>query len=404
MLGHRGCRLAVSYPEIAEMQARAIFEAVAQVKKDTGKAPFPEVMIPLITGKPESIWLQGLIAAVHAKVRPEAETGDKIEYLCGTMIELPRACLKADEIAEAAEFFSFGTNDLTQTTFGISRDDSARFMEDYIRNGVMERDPFISIDTEGVGELVSRLLVLGASGNLRGVFSIAIIAVTALATYSGVLVPLRDTIGSLWSTAAIGGNDLLFHAGLERWAGIAFGAVLALAALGFALRARLSPWRLSGGIMIGLTVAAGWYFTWQLSTQVFEPIQAESLSFIRPLATTGELALASGFAGLDQGVLIGAILGAFAAALMSGEFRISTFAEPGTPSIWRYAAGSVLMGFGGILAVGCTIGAGLTGGSVLAVSSLLGLASMIAGAALTQLLLRSLSREHPATAAVAPAE
>jgi uncharacterized membrane protein YedE/YeeE len=251
---------------------------------------------------------------------------------------------------------------------------------------------------------VSRLLVLGASGNLRGVFSIAIIAVTALATYSGVLVPLRDTIGSLWSTAAIGGNDLLFHAGLERWAGIAFGAVLALATLGFALRARLSPWRLSGGIMIGLTVAAGWYFTWQLSTQVFEPIQAESLSFIRPLATTGELALASGFAGLDQGVLIGAILGAFAAALLSGEFRISTFAEPGTPSIWRYAAGSVLMGFGGILAVGCTIGAGLTGGSVLAVSSLLGLASMIAGAALTQLLLRSLSREHPATAAVAPAE
>jgi pyruvate,orthophosphate dikinase len=152
MLGHRGCRLAVSYPEIAEMQARAIFEAVAQVKKDTGKAPIPEVMIPLITGKPEYDLVAGLIAAVHAKV--EAETGDKIEYLCGTMIELPRACLKADEIAEAAEFFSFGTNDLTQTTFGISRDDSARFMEDYIRNGVMERDPFISIDTEGVGELV----------------------------------------------------------------------------------------------------------------------------------------------------------------------------------------------------------------------------------------------------------
>jgi len=152
MLGHRGCRLAVSYPEIAEMQARAIFEAVAQVKKDTGKAPIPEVMIPLITGKPEYDLVAGLISAVHAKV--EAETGDKIEYLCGTMIELPRACLKADEIAEAAEFFSFGTNDLTQTTFGISRDDSARFMEDYIRNGVMERDPFISIDTEGVGELV----------------------------------------------------------------------------------------------------------------------------------------------------------------------------------------------------------------------------------------------------------
>jgi pyruvate,orthophosphate dikinase len=127
MLGHRGCRLAVSYPEIAEMQARAIFEAVAEVKKDTGKAPIPEVMIPLITGKPEYDLVAGLIEAVHARV--EQETGEKIEYLCGTMIELPRACLKADEIAEAAEFFSFGTNDLTQTAFGISRDDSARFME-----------------------------------------------------------------------------------------------------------------------------------------------------------------------------------------------------------------------------------------------------------------------------------
>ncbi|MCY0094200.1 YeeE/YedE family protein [Hoeflea ulvae] len=251
---------------------------------------------------------------------------------------------------------------------------------------------------------VSRLLVLGSSGNLRGVFSIALVAVTALATYSGVLVPLRDNIGSVWSTASIGGNDLLVHAGLERWAGIALGAVLAVAALGIAFKARLSLWRALGGIMIGLTVAAGWYFTWQLSTQVFEPIQAESLSFIRPLATTGELALQSGFAGLDQGVLLGAIIGAFVAALLSGEFRISTFAEPGTPSIWRYAAGSVLMGFGGILAVGCTIGAGLTGGSVLAVSSLLGLASMITGAALTQLVLRSVAREPASQSAIMPAE
>lgn len=251
---------------------------------------------------------------------------------------------------------------------------------------------------------VSRLLVLGASGNLRGIFSIAIIGVTALATYSGVLVPLRDGIGSIFSTAAIGGNDLLVHAGLERWAGIALGGVLAVIALGFAFKSKLSVWRLFGGIMIGLTVAAGWYFTWQLSTQVFEPIQAESLSFIRPLATTGELALQSGFAGLDQGVLIGAILGAFVAALVSGEFRISTFAEPGVPSIWRYAAGSVLMGFGGILAVGCTIGAGLTGGSVLAVSSLLGLASMMAGAALAQLVLRSTVRQQSGSAQVIAAE
>lgn len=251
---------------------------------------------------------------------------------------------------------------------------------------------------------VSRLLVLSASGNLRGVFSVAVIAVTGLATYNGVLVPLRDGIGGLWNTAAIGGNDLLAHTGLERWAGIALGAVLGAVALGFAVRARLSVWRLLGGILIGLTIAAGWYFTWQLSTQVFEPIQAESLSFIRPLATTGELALEGGFAGLDQGVLIGAILGAFAAALLSGEFRIATFSEPGVPSIWRYAAGSVLMGFGGILAVGCTIGAGLTGGSVLAVSSLFGLGSMIAGAALTQLVLRSLVSGRAGTAAIMPAE
>lgn len=251
---------------------------------------------------------------------------------------------------------------------------------------------------------VSRLLVLSASGNLRGVFSIAIIAVTALATYSGVLVPLRDGISGFWSTAAIGGNDLLAHTGLERWAGIALGLVLAVVALGFAIKARLSVWRLFGGVMIGLTVAAGWYFTWQLSTQVFEPIQAESLSFIRPLATSSELALEGGFAGLDQGVLIGAILGAFVAALVSREFRISTFSEPGVPSIWRYATGSVLMGFGGILAVGCTIGAGLTGGSVLAVSSLLGLASMIAGGALTQLVLRSVVNGPANSTAFMPAE
>ncbi|MCY0150552.1 YeeE/YedE family protein [Hoeflea sp. G2-23] len=251
---------------------------------------------------------------------------------------------------------------------------------------------------------VSRLLVLGASGNLRGVFSIAVVAITALATYSGVLVPLRDGIGSLWSTAAIGGNDLLAHAGLDRWAGIVLGAALAAIALAVALRARVSIWRLSGGALVGLTVAAGWYFTWQLSTQVFDPIQAESLSFIRPLATTGELALEGGFGGLDQGVLLGAIIGAFVAALVAGEFRIATFAEPGTPSIWRYTAGSVLMGFGGILAVGCTIGAGLTGGSVLAISSLAGLGSMITGGALAHLALRSRSADPAASVGIIPAE
>ena len=152
MLGHRGCRLAVTYPEIAEMQARAIFEAVVEATGKTGTAPIPEVMIPLIAGRAEYDMVAASIAAVHAEV--EAQSGQKIEFLCGTMIELPRACLKADDIAGAAEFFSFGTNDLTQTAFGISRDDSARFMNDYVNKGIWERDPFVSIDVDGVGELV----------------------------------------------------------------------------------------------------------------------------------------------------------------------------------------------------------------------------------------------------------
>ncbi len=152
MLGHRGCRLAVTYPEIAEMQARAIFEAVVEATGKTGTAPIPEVMIPLIAGRAEYDMVAASIAAVHAEV--EAQSGQKIEFLCGTMIELPRACLKADDIAGAAEFFSFGTNDLTQTAFGISRDDSARFMNDHVNKGIWERDPFVSIDVDGVGELV----------------------------------------------------------------------------------------------------------------------------------------------------------------------------------------------------------------------------------------------------------
>lgn len=229
---------------------------------------------------------------------------------------------------------------------------------------------------------VSRLLVLGASGNLRAIFSILVVGLFGYATYTGLLTPLRDGIGGLWNTGQIGGNDLLAHAGWGQAAGVAIGVALALAALAVAVHARLSPWRMLGGAAVGASVVGGWYFTYSLSTQVFEPIQAESLSFIRPLATTGELAThADAFAGLDQGLLIGAIAGAFLAALLFRDFRIVTFGEPGTPSIWRYALGSAFMGFGGILAVGCTIGAGLTGGSVLAVSSLLGLASMIGGAA-----------------------
>jgi len=152
MLGHRGCRLGITFPEIYEMQARAIFEAAAAVAKDSGETVTPEIMIPLVALKRELDMLKDRIANVHAEV--EKETGAAIPYLIGTMIELPRAALRAAEIAESAEFFSFGTNDLTQTTFGISRDDSARFLSEYQKLGLIEQDPFVSLDTSGVGELV----------------------------------------------------------------------------------------------------------------------------------------------------------------------------------------------------------------------------------------------------------
>jgi pyruvate,orthophosphate dikinase len=152
MLGHRGCRLAVTYPEIAEMQARAIFEAAVEAGKRTGSPVVPEIMVPLVGLKEEFDFVKARIDAVARNVMEE--TGVEVEYLTGTMIELPRAALRADVIAESAEFFSFGTNDLTQTTFGISRDDAASFLEVYRQKGVMEQDPFVSIDVEGVGELV----------------------------------------------------------------------------------------------------------------------------------------------------------------------------------------------------------------------------------------------------------
>ena len=151
MLGHRGCRLGITYPEVYEMQARAIFEAAVNVQKD-GVAAVPEVMIPLVGMKSELDMMADLVNKTAEAVKKE--TGADFHYMVGTMIELPRACLMAEEIAETAEFFSFGTNDLTQTTFGFSRDDAAPFLDVYHRKGVMESDPFMTIDTEGVGELV----------------------------------------------------------------------------------------------------------------------------------------------------------------------------------------------------------------------------------------------------------
>jgi pyruvate,orthophosphate dikinase len=153
MLGHRGCRLGISYPEIYEMQVRAIFEAAAFVAREDGNKIEPEVMIPLIAVKKEIEIMKALVDRVAREVI-DAE-GIEIKYLVGTMIELPRAALRAAEIAEEAEFFSFGTNDLTQTTFGLSRDDAGSFLGAYEQQGIIEQDPFISLDIEGVGELVS---------------------------------------------------------------------------------------------------------------------------------------------------------------------------------------------------------------------------------------------------------
>jgi pyruvate,orthophosphate dikinase len=152
MLGFRGCRLAVAYPEIAEMQARAIFEAAVEAARITGQAVIPEVMVPLVMTKAELDLVKGRIDAMAEAVAKE--TGTKIEYQVGTMIELPRAALRAGEIAQSAEFFSFGTNDLTQTTLGISRDDAASFLGPYTAKGIIPADPFVTLDQEGVGELV----------------------------------------------------------------------------------------------------------------------------------------------------------------------------------------------------------------------------------------------------------
>ena len=161
MLGFRGCRLAVAYPEIAEMQARAIFEAAVIAAKNTGKPVIPEVMVPLVMTKPELDLVKERIVAMADAVGKE--TGHALEYQVGTMIELPRAALRAAEIAQSAEFFSFGTNDLTQTTLGISRDDAASFLGPYTGKGILPADPFVTLDIEGVGELVKMAAERGRS-------------------------------------------------------------------------------------------------------------------------------------------------------------------------------------------------------------------------------------------------
>jgi pyruvate,orthophosphate dikinase len=151
MLGHRGCRLGISYPEITEMQARAIFEAACELRRE-GRDPFPEVMIPLV-GSRQELHVQREIVERVARETMEAY-GVRVRRLLGTMIELPRACLVANEIAVEAEFFSFGTNDLTQTCLGLSRDDAGKFLPTYVVQGLFSQDPFVSIDRDGVGSLM----------------------------------------------------------------------------------------------------------------------------------------------------------------------------------------------------------------------------------------------------------
>ena len=159
MLGHRGCRLCVTYPEIAEMQTRAIMEAAVKVKKENGYDIVPEIMVPLVGEKNELDYVKEHIVKTAEAVI--AEAGIEMHYKVGTMIEIPRAALTADKIAESAEFFSFGTNDLTQMTYGFSRDDAGKFLKDYYAKKIFEQDPFARIDENGVGKLVAMASKLG---------------------------------------------------------------------------------------------------------------------------------------------------------------------------------------------------------------------------------------------------
>ena len=164
MLGHRGCRLGISFPEIYEMQCRAIFEALAELKNKKIKSAFPEIMIPLVSTEAEIKIMKELVIKIASEVQKSYNL--KIKFIVGTMIELPRAAIKAKEIAKHAEFFSFGTNDLTQTTFGISRDDSGKFLNDYLENKIFSIDPFVSID-DGVADLIEMAVSKGKKQNKK---------------------------------------------------------------------------------------------------------------------------------------------------------------------------------------------------------------------------------------------
>ena len=161
MMGHRGCRLAVTYPEIARMQTRALMEAAIEVKEEDGYDIIPEIMIPLVGEVKELKFVKDIVVETAEEVKKEKKSN--MEYHIGTMIEIPRAALLADEIAKEAEFFSFGTNDLTQMTFGFSRDDAGKFLGSYYENKIYEQDPFAKLDQRGVGKLVKMAVESGKS-------------------------------------------------------------------------------------------------------------------------------------------------------------------------------------------------------------------------------------------------
>lgn len=237
----------------------------------------------------------------------------------------------------------------------------------------------------------SRLMVLGAVGNLRALTAIGVMALVAYATTGGFLAPAREAIAGLVSTNAIGGNDLTAIIGAGTALGMTIGGGILLFALLLTLTQNVSKLKLAAGALIGAVIAGGWIFTSALSTQVFEPIGVESLSFIRPSTSVVEQfsTEAGTFFTFDIGIITGIFSGAFLAALVFGNFRIERFSDAGAPHFLRYVLGGALMGFGGIVAVGCTVGAGFTGGSVLAISSLLGLVSMMIAGAITDLALRN---------------
>lgn len=159
MMGHRGCRLAVTYPEIAKMQTRAVMEAAIEVQKEKGFQIIPEIMIPLVGEKKELKFVKDVVVKTAEEVKKEMDSD--MEYKIGTMIEIPRAALTAEGIAEEAEFFSFGTNDLTQMTFGFSRDDAGKFLDAYYQNKIYESDPFARLDQTGVGQLIETAVEKG---------------------------------------------------------------------------------------------------------------------------------------------------------------------------------------------------------------------------------------------------